>query len=560
MYLPYHVYYMTEVKDEHHVWMRFVQSYPGQVVKTLGEAESMFHSIRAKQVALGLDLWVPFADEEEWVLVKWLIARVGQMVINEFLKLPITHHMKTSFTSKYTLMKAVDQLPHGTKWKLKRITVEGNVVSNGGQCESEELELWLQDPVDCIHELMGNLEFEDVVVYAPERMWTGDWWWEMQGRLQEGAVVAPVILASDKTVLSQFRGDQEVWPVYLTLGNISKDIHRQPSKHAAILIAYLPITKLECFFDAGRDGVEITCPDRQVRRMHPIVAAYVANFPEQCLVACCMENCCPKCTVEQDKRGDMRLSAPHKRDMTIEYLQLHSKGKLMIYSPFWVILPHNDIFQCMTPDILHQLHKGVFKDHIISWCTEIIGKDALDAHFKAMELQRVFLGVIAGAVENRVIAAVRAVLDFVYYAQYQSHTEHTLSRMEAALTLFHTNKEVFVELGVCDHFNIPKVHSMVHYTDSIRLFGSTDGFNTELLERLHIDFAKRAYRASNQCDYVIQMTTWLQRQESLHIQDAYLQCNSKCFFKVHASPVVASKDPRKPPAPARFDSALFIDD
>jgi hypothetical protein len=102
--------------------------------------------------------------------------------------------MKTSFRSKYTLMKAVDQLPRGTEWKLKRITVEGNVVSNGGQRESEELELWLRDPVDCIRELMGNPEFEDVVAYAPERVfaddegktrrfdetWTGDWWWEMQ--------------------------------------------------------------------------------------------------------------------------------------------------------------------------------------------------------------------------------------------------------------------------------------------------------------------------------------------------------------------------------------------
>lgn len=35
--------------------------------------------------------------------------------------------------------------------------------------------------------------------------------------------------------------------------------------------------------------------------------------------------------------------------------------------------------------------------------------------------------------------------------------------------------------------------------------------------------------------------------------------NSKCFFKVRAWPVVASKDPRKLPAPVRFDSALFID-
>ncbi|KAG1858327.1 hypothetical protein C8R48DRAFT_748782 [Suillus tomentosus] len=715
----------------------------------------MFRTIRAEQEALGLDPWAPFANEEEWHLVKWLIARVGQTAIDEFLKLPIrlTHgheqasHMNTSFTSKYTLMKAVDRLPQGTKWKLKKITVEGNVVTNGGLHEKEELELWLRDPVDCIRELMGNPQFQNMVSYAPERvfadeegktqrfdeMWTGDWWWEMQGRLPEGAVVAPVILASDKTSLSQFRGDQEVWPVYLTLGNISKEIWRQPSKHAAILIAYLPILKLECFtrdtrsaeryrlfhycmtqvleplVSAGQDGVNMTCPDQQVRRMHPIVAAYIADFPEQCLVACCMENRCPKCTVGCDHCGDMRPSAPRKRDLTIENLRLHSRGELSgeifeselglraIHAPFWATLPHNNIFQCMTPNILHQLHKGVFKDHIISWCTDIIGKDALDARFKSMtsypglpdyrELQHVFLGVIAGGVENRVIATVHAVLDFVYYAQFQSHTEKTLSHMQAALTSFHANKDVFIELGVWEHFNIPKIHSMIHYAESIRLFGSADGFNTELPERLHIDFAKQAYRASNRHNYVIQMTTWLRRQESLQIQDAYLQwwaskcaadedsaasehdsaisnsdsdsdspsdpgapelfnvmprqirrftmlmatrgyylpktchfpntpiqhlidhhgtslfipalksfirehaptiqshrnlnlqeridvykyimvllparphvSNSKCFFKVRASPVVASKDPRKPPVPARFDTTLLIEE
>jgi hypothetical protein len=82
---------------------------------------------------------------------------------------------------------------------------------------------------------------------------------------------------------------------------------------------------------------------------------------------------------------------------------------------------------------------------------------------------------------------------------------------------FHANKDAFVQLGgrEQDHFNIPKVHSLEHYEELIHLFGSADGFNTESPERLHIDFAKNAYRASNRKDYIQQMTRWLQRQENV---------------------------------------------
>jgi len=107
-------------------------------------------------------------------------------------------------------------------------------------------------------------------------------------------------------------------------------------------------------------------------------------------------------------------------------------------------------------------------------------------------------------------------VDFIFLASLQSHTTQTLEALSQALDQFHANKGVFVELEVRvpGHFNIPKIHSMEHYVELIGRFGSADGFNTESPERLHIDYAKNAYRASNKKDYTRQMTNWLRRQEA----------------------------------------------
>jgi hypothetical protein len=128
--------------------------------------------------------------------------------------------------------------------------------------------------------------------------------------------VAPIILASDKTKLSLFSGDKIAWPVYLTIGNILSTVRRQPLSNATILLGYLPYTNLACFSKdqhsdklctlfhqcmndllaplckAGKDGVEMLCPDGYTRWVFPLLAAYVADHPEQCLVACCKENHC----------------------------------------------------------------------------------------------------------------------------------------------------------------------------------------------------------------------------------------------------------------------------
>ena len=131
-------------------------------------------------------------------------------------------------------------------------------------------------------------------------------------------------------------------------------------------------------------------------------------------------------------------------------------------------------------------------------------------------MEKVFLGVIAGAVDAGVVRCTRALLDFIYYVHFHSHTEESLARMENALQDFHSTKDVFKELGIRTHFNFPKMHSPAHYAESIRLLGCAPDFSTEGPERLHIDLAKYAYRASNKKDYIPQMTMWLRRRDALH--------------------------------------------
>ena len=109
------------------------------------------------------------------------------------------------------------------------------------------------------------------------------------------------------------------------------------------------------------------------------------------------------------------------------------------------------------------------------------------------EMEKVFLGVIAGAVNSKVLTMAQSLLNFIYYCQFQLHTSKTLEKLELCLKTFHENKQIFIDLGIRKDFNIPKLHAIQHYIEGIRSLGSADGYNSESPERLHINFAKAVY-------------------------------------------------------------------
>ena len=172
-------------------------------------------------------------------------------------------------------------------------------------------------------------------------------------------------------------GDKQAWPVYLTIGNIDKKIQQCPSARATMLIGYLPVMKLKCFTVkrrptityqlfhwcmesllellkiVGKEGMDMTCADGWVHKVYAILAAYIANFPEQCLVACCMESRCPRCLVPHNECGSPAWSEPWDHKKTIEILRQQAEGLkpkafvsqgLRPVNPFWADLPHSDIF------------------------------------------------------------------------------------------------------------------------------------------------------------------------------------------------------------------------
>ncbi|KAJ7579726.1 hypothetical protein C8J56DRAFT_1006594 [Mycena floridula] len=469
---------------------RYRENFPGNAGARLCRRETTFEKLRQERRDAREDGWAPFASEAEWEFAHWIITSgTSQTDTEKLLKLHLVKDgVKPSFKNKCAFLKKIDALPQASRWSCEIKTITGTIKALNGESMTENVELWMRDPLDCIQELVGNPMFKQHMDYAPyhifycndgtnwgyDEMTTSDWWWKVQESedIPDNGTIISVMISTDKTHLTNFSGDKQAWP-------------------------------------AGKRGVKMTCADGWIRHVFPILAAYIADYPEQCLVACCEESRCPRCTVAAKLRQSPLQSTWRDPEETLCLLGEQEAGYapkdfvevgLRPVRPFWENLPHCNIHLGLTPDIHHQLHKGAFHDHVAKWSRATVDADKqdeeVDARFRAMprhptlrhfrkgislvsqwtgaeykNMEKIFLGILAEATDINVIRVVRALLDFIGYSRLEAHTDETLVQMDRAWSTFHENKAIFIKMGIHTHFNIGKLHSMTHY-DAVHRFNT----------------------------------------------------------------------------------------
>ncbi|KAG9080740.1 hypothetical protein FRC06_006204, partial [Ceratobasidium sp. 370] len=515
---------------------------------------------------------------------------------NQHLKSSV-YRDQTQWCHAGAMLSDVDKLKHGPQFELGEI----DIFDGERPCTQY---IVTRDIVKVTREVLANRKFKKGFKSAPARIWTSpamkehmygecwysDWWWREQEKMSKAgrrdATIVPLIIATDQTKLAVMCGGQKAYPVYAWLANISKRDRRKPSKKAGALIGYLPVEPFDDIEDdnerrrlkaelvhramerilaplreASEKGIEMWCPDGRLRRVYLRIAAHTADWPEQNLQSCTSEGSCPICKAKWHGRGDLDDPAElREREETLGALRNYFAHKrvaelralnLKPVWPWWGDIPEVNLATCFTPDLLHQLHQGVFKTHLLRWLRHLVGDKKLDERLAAMpraeglrhfdrgltgvqqwtgreskQMAAQILPVVAGTLSAELTDMIRSLIDFMFRAQAPTMTDADIVAMERDLARFHELKGLLITKGIyktTERFDkIPKLHMLSHYAFMIRELGTPDGFNTEIPEHLHIEYAKEPWRASNKVKPLPQMIKYLQRQEAIRIHRSYM--------------------------------------
>ncbi|KAF8171247.1 hypothetical protein K438DRAFT_2024120 [Mycena galopus ATCC 62051] len=518
--------------------------------------------------------------------------------------------------------------PHDTTpWKTQKYTV------------------YFRDPRLILRSQLANPDFKDEMDYAPKQVFaadgtreyedfmSGNWAWKQATEIARdpkthGAVYVPAILGSDKTTVSVATGQNDYYPLYLSNGLVHNNV-RRAHRNAVTLIGFLAIPKtdreyegttdfrtfrrslfhgsLAYILESFRDGMTTTevvlfgdghikCKDLQSEFKDLSPDPYIADYPEQVLLTCVVQGWCPRCTASNknlDGEGGRRTQEhtealfdifDHKR-LWDEY------GIIGDVLPFTWTFPRADIYELISPDLLHQVIKGTFKDHLVTWVGQYL--EAIHMKKKAAQimadidrriaavpafpglrrfpegrnfkqwtgddskaLMKVYLPAIEGHVPRQMLRAFSAFLDFCYLVRRNVIDEPTLNAINEALVRYHRERLIFEESGVCPNgFCLPRQHSLTHYHYLITQFGAPNGLCSSITESKHIKAVKEPWRRSSRHNALEQMLTINDRLDKLAA--ARVDFTERGML---SAPAARRAPPGSAPAPAPAPPAREEDD
>jgi hypothetical protein len=120
-------------------------------------------------------------------------------------------------------------------------------------------DVWYRDTRQLVHGMLANHDFNGEFDYIPfrefdsqkRRRWrnfmSGDWAWKEADIIANdpdthGSLLVPLILGSDKTTVSVATGQNEYYPLYLSIGNVHNNV-RRAHRNAVVILGFLAIPK-----------------------------------------------------------------------------------------------------------------------------------------------------------------------------------------------------------------------------------------------------------------------------------------------------------------------------
>ncbi|KAH7905419.1 hypothetical protein BJ138DRAFT_1118492 [Hygrophoropsis aurantiaca] len=551
--------------------------------------------------------WAPYRNRLEFELAEFLYSR-NQMSGGNIDKLMdmwgvnlAPHNAEPPFSNHKDLYKTIDATPLGdVPWKSFAIKYQGEKPStNVPPWMDQSFEVWYRDPREVVRNMLANPDYNSEIDYAPyrefnketsERRWSnfmsGEWANKQADEIAldpatHGAAFVPVILGSDKTTVSVATGQNDYYPLYASIGNVHNNV-RRAHRNAVSVIAFLSIPKtskahantnayrkfkkqlyhssiskcLETLKSAMTTPEVVRCGDGHFRRIIYGIGPYIADYEEQVYLGCIVRNWCARCTApptDLDSGGPSR-SEEHTDALVntwglgVLWDQWGIVGDLV---PFTNDFPRADIHELLAPDILHQLIKGTFKDHLVAWVEKFLEQEhskegakailddidrriALAPPFSGLRrfpqgrgfsqwtgddskaLMKVYLPAIEGHVHQDVVRTFRAFLEFCYIVRRNIIDESTLRELKDALDRFHTYRKIFTTIGMrLENISLPRQHSMTHYELLIRMFGAPNGLCSSITESKHIKAVKEPWRRSNRFHALGQMLLTNQRLDKI---------------------------------------------